>query len=280
MAIHINKLHFKALLFLSKMRFLLTILGLCGLFCFAYSNLFSVCQNPDMPTILSTLSGKIKGECFDIPIHFSDKRPEVRQVHHFHVPYAEPPSGENRFKLAIPIKPWDGIKDGSKLPSVCMQIPFDAQDLQKKFNQSLQERKISEDCLYLNVYVPTVIYQKLVAEKNNHRTYHSSTPIYVFIHGGGFISGSGIEDIFEPSIFSAISNVIVITLNYRLGAFGFLHLSETNATGNQGLLDQALALKWIYNNAASFGGDQSKITLGGHGMKIYFYIKKQCLVVF
>ena len=66
------------------------------------------------------------------------------------------------------------------------------------------------------------------------------------------------KDLFEPSTFVAITNIIVIEINYRLGAFGFLHLSETDATGNQGFKDQTLALKWIYDNAENFGGDQTR----------------------
>ena len=85
----------------------------------------------------------------------------------------------------------------------------------------------------------------------------------VFIHGGGLHFGSSTNDLYEPSTLVSLSEIIVVTINYRLDHFGLLYLEGTNARGNQALLDQSLALKWIYENAQTFGGDRTKITLVG-----------------
>jgi len=86
-------------------------------------------------------------------------------------------------------------------------------------------------------------------------------PVLVFIHGGSFVSGDGAS--YDPSNFVAMKDIVVVTINYRLNALGFLGLEGTEATGNQGLLDQTLALKWIHDNAFTFGGDKSRVTITG-----------------
>ena len=85
----------------------------------------------------------------------------------------------------------------------------------------------------------------------------------MFIHGGSFTSGSSTDDKFEASTLVSMSGIIVVTINYRVDAFGFLHLAGTDATGNQGFLDQNMALQWVYNNAHTFGGDKTRITISG-----------------
>jgi carboxylesterase type B len=115
----------------------------------------------------------------------------------------------------------------------------------------------SEDCLYLNIFVKSDIYL------NRNITL---APILFFIHGGGFVSGTPTTDYYEGSTLASYSGVIVVTIQYRLDSFGFLHLSESDAVGNQGFLDQHLALKWIYDNADKFGGDRNKITLAGESV--------------
>ena len=98
-------------------------------------------------------------------------------------------------------------------------------------------------------------------------------PVLVWIHGGGFVIGGTEESSHEPSTIVAMSGAVVVAIQYRLDVFGFLSLDQTNATGNQGILDQSLALKWIYENIQSFGGDPSKITIQGEsaGASSVFY---------
>ena len=86
-------------------------------------------------------------------------------------------------------------------------------------------------------------------------------PILVFIHGGSFVYGT--SSLYDGSTIVSMTDIIVVTLNYRLNALGFLHVANTDVTGNFGILDQSLAMKWIYENAMYFGGDKSKITISG-----------------
>ena len=191
-------------------------------------------------TILNTLNGKIQGKSINVTISNVTSRVLVWQS----VPYAEPPIKNLRFMNPVPVKPWKKIIDGTKPPKACMQ-PF------------LNKTNVSEDCLYLNIYSPEENYIKNV--NNNNKS--SLLPILVWMHGGFFRYGSSSD--YDGSIFSAKSNIIVITLNYRLGLFGFFHMNGTDANGNQALLDQNLALKWIYDNAKEFGGDKNRITISG-----------------
>ncbi|XP_052826290.1 cholinesterase 2-like [Octopus bimaculoides] len=108
------------------------------------------------------------------------------------------------------------------------------------------------DCLYLNIWAPTEA-----------RKFHSNLTTMIWIYGGGFISGSSAKDVFDGRWLAVSQNIIVASLNYRLGPFGFLSLDDERAPGNMGLLDQNLAIKWIHDNIASFGGDPDKLTLFG-----------------
>ena len=144
------------------------------------------------------------------------------------IPFAEPPVNKNRFKKPIKVSSWSNIKDGTNWPNVCEQEV-------KTFLAKGQS--LSEDCLYLNIFVSAKSYMKYRKNKC------SKKPILVFIHGGQFDSGSSIS--YEPSINVALSDIIYITIQYRLGPFGFMHLAGTKVSGNQAFLDQHLALKWV-----------------------------------
>ncbi|XP_028167025.1 venom carboxylesterase-6-like [Ostrinia furnacalis] len=155
------------------------------------------------------------------------------------IPYAEPPVGNLRFKDPRPVKPWIGIKEALLHGPVCIQ-----------FNRIINSYVPgSEDCLYLNVYTPDLTPAKPL-------------PVMVFIHGGAFRSGSGNSLIYGPD-FIVQKNVVLVTLNYRLDALGFLKLDTKDVPGNAGLKDQSLALKWVHDNIAAFGGDPELITLAG-----------------
>ena len=197
--------------------------------------------------ILETLNGKIQGECYTVPVKKSDDTIIKNDVFSFlSVPYALPPIAENRFKRPLPVNSWQEILDGKKWPNSCMQIVG-------PINSDIAN--LSEDCLYLNVFVPSKVFL------NKDRIH--DTPILVFIHGGGLTIGSSVSDWYEPSTLVSLSEIIVITINYRLDYLGLLYLEDTDATGNQALLDQTLALEWIYENAHTFGGDKNKITVSG-----------------
>ncbi|XP_028178028.1 esterase FE4-like [Ostrinia furnacalis] len=157
------------------------------------------------------------------------------------VPYAKPPVGELRFSVPVPPEPWEGVRDATKNCNICAQL-----------DRATQSVVGDEDCLYLNVYSP-----KLPASDD------SLLPVMVFIHGGGFVFGSGTDDTVHGPDFLIEKDVVVVTFNYRLGILGFLALNSKDAPGNMGLRDQVQALKWIQKNIKQFGGDPNNVTIFG-----------------
>ncbi|KAK4880605.1 hypothetical protein RN001_008751 [Aquatica leii] len=156
------------------------------------------------------------------------------------IPYAEPPIGEKRFKASVPLKSWHGVLDATKDHNPCPQDDEMFRLLRIHGN---------EDCLFLNVYTPKISNDELL-------------PVIAFIHGGGFMSNNANPSLFGPNILLD-KDVILVTINYRLGALGFLSTEDDVVPGNNGLKDQSLALHWIKNNIKSFGGNPSKITIFG-----------------
>ncbi|XP_013183096.1 esterase B1 [Amyelois transitella] len=155
------------------------------------------------------------------------------------IPYAKPPIGKLRFKAPEPPESWVGERDASQHGPVCPQ-----------YNERLDcIEPGSEDCLYLNVFTTTL-------------TPSEPRPVMVWIHGGGFYTGSGNSDYYGPE-FLIKHNVILVTLNYRLEVLGFLCLDNDEVPGNAGLKDQVAALKWVKKNIAKFGGDPENVTLFG-----------------
>jgi para-nitrobenzyl esterase len=157
------------------------------------------------------------------------------------IPYAAPPVGPSRWKPPAPAPVWPGLRDATSPGPRCIQDA--ANDLDPRIASS-------EDCLYLNVWTPP--------PSNELR------PVLVWIHGGGFVNGSG--DIYNARRLSGRGDIVVVTLNYRLGALGFLAhpaLGPTEGVGNYGLADQQAALRWVRDNIANFGGDPDKVTIGG-----------------
>lgn len=169
------------------------------------------------------------------------------------IPYGTPPTGDLRFKPPLPAKPWTEPKECFEFGSKCYQYGYMLADLPSMYSS---EGK-SEDCLYLNVWTPAMTDASSLGQKY---------PVYVYIHGGGFTTGSGGELMFDGTNM-AKRGIVVVTINYRLGAFGFLALesllAESGTTGNYGLMDQILALQWVNENIGAFGGDATNITIGG-----------------
>ncbi|XP_053318923.1 acetylcholinesterase isoform X2 [Spea bombifrons] len=167
------------------------------------------------------------------------------------IPFGEPPLGKLRFRQAEPKKPWDDVWDATAYPKACYQY-FDT--LYPGFpgmEMWNPNRPMSEDCLYLNIWVP--------------HPRPSNATVMVWIYGGGFYSGSSSLDVYDGRFLSHIENVLVVSMNYRVGAFGFLTLTpgSADAPGNVGLFDQRLALQWIQDNIAFFGGDPRTVTIFG-----------------
>ena len=165
------------------------------------------------------------------------------------IPYAKPPVDELRFRPPQKAEVWHEERLCEDFGSRCLQYGGILADLPPMYTS---EGK-SEDCLYLNVWTPS-------------QHYEDAYPVYVYIHGGGFATGSGAELMFDGASL-ARRGIVVVTLNYRLGALGFLALEslkqESGLTGNYGLMDQIMALQWVQENIAHFGGDPDRVTVGG-----------------
>ncbi|KAJ8664462.1 hypothetical protein QAD02_006124 [Eretmocerus hayati] len=156
------------------------------------------------------------------------------------IPYAKPPVGALRFKPPVDVDPWtEPFKATTDNPKLCIQILFTTDQITG-----------SEDCLYLNVFVP--LKKPLIHLK----------PVMVWIHGGAYRSGSSDASLYGPD-FLLQEDIIVVSFNYRLGPLGFLNLHHEDAFGNVGLKDQNLALKWVKRNIKKFGGNPNNITIFG-----------------
>ncbi|XP_076381751.1 juvenile hormone esterase-like [Megalopta genalis] len=155
------------------------------------------------------------------------------------IPFAEPPLGLLRFKPPVPKKPWTNVLDAIKVPNSCPQTDF-------FFKQYMGH----EDCLYLNVYT---------GQFGNGTQLR---PVMVWIYGGAYFSGSNSPSLYGPDFFLE-EDVVMVSINYRVGTLGFLALNHPEATGNAGMKDQVLALQWVQDNIAAFGGDPNEVTIFG-----------------
>ena len=159
------------------------------------------------------------------------------------VPYAQPPTGQLRFRPPQRHPGWSDVLDASEHGSMCVQFDF-------RENATLVG---SEDCLFANVYT-----RQLPGEGNP----AVGLPVMVYVHGGAFIFGDGNSNFLGP-IYLMDGEVVLVTFNYRLGVFGFLTTHDAAAPGNYGMLDQTLLLEWVQDNIAAFGGDPDSVTIFG-----------------
>jgi para-nitrobenzyl esterase len=176
------------------------------------------------------------------------------------IPYAAPPTGERRWAPPQPVLKWQGVRDASAFGAAPPQLastplPFENSLFHKSESQS-------EDCLFLNIWTPGIDQKK--------------RPVMLWIFGGAYVTGSGSQPLCQGDVLAKRGDVVVITINYRLGVFGFLNLTEVTggkipATGNEGLLDMIEALRWVRDNIEAFGGDPGNVTVFGEsagGMSI------------
>ncbi|KAM6093793.1 neuroligin-4, X-linked isoform X2 [Numenius arquata] len=208
--------------------------------------------------VVTTNYGKIRGLRTPLP---NEILGPVEQ--YLGVPYASPPTGERRFQPPEPPSSWTGVRNATQFAAVCPQY-LDERSLLNDmlpvwFTANLDTvvtyvQDQNEDCLYLNIYVPT---------EDDIHDQNSKKPVMVYIHGGSYMEGTG--NMIDGSILASYGNVIVVTLNYRLGVLGFLSTGDQAAKGNYGLLDQIQALRWIEENIGSFGGDPKRVTIFGSG---------------
>lgn len=174
------------------------------------------------------------------------------------VPYAAPPVGELRFRHPVDARRWRGVRKATEYSAAAIQHV--QEDLQMPANvhgvpQLLARSQYEEDCLYLNIWTPA-------------KTPDSKLPVFIWIHGGGMVAGSGVECVCDGDGFAKRRDIVVVTINYRLGFFGFFAhpdlTREGNGTsGNYAMYDMRKACEWVKNNIAAFGGDPDRITVAG-----------------
>lgn len=182
-----------------------------------------------------TRLGTVRGRCTDGVAAF------------WGIPFAAPPVGEGRFAPPRAPEPWAGERDAGRPGPIAPQTPSMLEQM-----LGASEARTDEDCLHLNVFAPDGS--------------GGGLPVMVWIHGGGFLTGSGSIPWYDGTNL-ARRGAVVVTLNYRLGVFGFLHLEELGegfeGSGNAGILDQVAALGWVRDNIAAFGGDPANVTVFG-----------------
>ncbi|KAG0038465.1 hypothetical protein BGZ82_000149 [Podila clonocystis] len=172
------------------------------------------------------------------------------------IPYAEPPVGNRRFAAPVAKAPFAGTFDGIRYKGICPQTAKSTGVVPAILAYLENGAGETEDCLNLNVYTPSLKGPDQVP-----------LPVLLYLHGGGFVNNSGSVIVFEPGNVVSRGGVVVVTINYRLGMFGWLEniaaWGSSSAPGNQALRDVILALKWVQTNIASFGGDPKRVTVFG-----------------
>ena len=176
--------------------------------------------------------------------------PPVNGVRSFKgIPFAAPPVGDLRWREPQPVAKWSGVRKADEFGPRCMQRTGPGADYW------FRGAAPSEDCLYLNVWTPA-------------KSARERLPVLVYIYGGGFQNGDGSEPRYDGAAMAA-KGIVALTLNYRLGVFGFFAHPEltsespNRASGNYGFLDQAAALQWVQRNIVQFGGDPKRVTIAG-----------------
>ncbi|XP_022095317.1 acetylcholinesterase-like isoform X2 [Acanthaster planci] len=195
--------------------------------------------------LIDTIYGQVLG----VRRHVTDQKDVVAFLG---IPFARPPVGSRRYKPPEPMGSWrPEIKNASTFGASCVQVldnAFPNFTGAEMWNTKLPMR---EDCLYLNVWVPSP------------RPTTERLAVMVWIFGGGFYGGAATLPVYDGSTLTATQGVIVVSMNYRVGSYGFLSLGTSEVPGNMGLLDQAMALQWIQDNIEYFHGDPDKVTLFG-----------------
>jgi para-nitrobenzyl esterase len=194
----------------------------------------SAASSGEPPLVVPTADGAVRGTLEEGYRRFQG------------IPFAAPPEGDLRFRPPAPVEPWDGVRDATEPGSACPQLQIELSPL----------ASTDEDCLFLNVTTPAGLEGR-----------RGELPVMVWIHGGFFIVGAGSQ--YDARTLALDGDVVVVTVNYRLGPLGFLaqrDLSAQNgdvASGSAALLDQQAALRWVERNIAAFGGDPDTVTVFG-----------------
>ncbi|MBV8979232.1 MAG: carboxylesterase/lipase family protein [Alphaproteobacteria bacterium] len=187
--------------------------------------------------VVETAQGRVKGTAKDGVLRFNG------------IPYAAPPVGALRWRMPEPPLAWSGVRDCTRFGNIAPQIMSAAERLLGGTPGTQ-----SEDCLHLNIWTPSLD--------------SAARPVMVWIHGGAFTTGAGSLGTYNGKRLARLGDVVVVTINYRLGALGFLNLHDASGgrlpgTGAEGIADQIAALRWVTHNIAAFGGNPANVTIFG-----------------
>ncbi|XP_054856547.1 fatty acyl-CoA hydrolase precursor, medium chain-like [Eublepharis macularius] len=196
-------------------------------------------ERNDHPEVI-TAQGRVRGKV--VSVNGIDQPVNV----FLGIPFAKPPIGSLRFAPPQAPKPWSHVRNTTSFSPICLQDLGWLDMFQSLVNATLPPLTTSEDCLYLNIYTPNT---------------KAQLPVMVWIHGGALVLGGAF--MCDGSILSAYEDVVVVTINYRLGLLGFFSTGSVEARGNWGLLDQIAALQWVQENIKQFGGDPQSVTIFG-----------------
>ncbi|XP_043455160.1 liver carboxylesterase 1 isoform X2 [Prionailurus bengalensis] len=201
--------------------------------------------HPSSPPVVDTSQGKVLGK------HVSVEGFAQPVAVFLGIPFARPPLGSLRFAPPQPAEPWNFVKNTTSYPPMCSQDAVGGQVLSDLFTNRKESipLKFSEDCLYLNIYTPADLRKK------------NRLPVMVWIHGGGLMVGGA--STYSGLVLSAHENVVVVTIQYRLGIWGYFSTGDEHSRGNWGQLDQVAALRWVQENIANFGGNPGSVTIFG-----------------
>ncbi|XP_053742337.1 fatty acyl-CoA hydrolase precursor, medium chain-like [Synchiropus splendidus] len=195
--------------------------------------------------VIHTKLGSLRGDVLTV-------KGTENKVHAFlGVPFAKPPVGP-ALRLAPPqaVEGWEGVRDATKQPPMCIQDKaLSVEMFEEILGIKVEIPEVSEDCLFLNIYTPAT------------RPHDAKLPVMVWIHGGGFVMGYA--TMYDGSALAAYENVVVVSIQYRLGVLGFLSTGDEHMAGNWGMLDQVQALKWVQEHIHNFGGASNSVTIFG-----------------
>ncbi|XP_018311645.1 acetylcholinesterase isoform X1 [Mycetomoellerius zeteki] len=196
----------------------------------------------DDPLVVRTRKGMVRGKTM---VATTGKSVDAW----FGIPYAQKPIGPLRFRHPRPAERWSGVLNATTLPNSCVQILDTVFGDFPGATMWNPNTPLSEDCLYANVVVP--------------RPRPRNAAVMVWIFGGGFYSGSATLDVYDHKTLVSEENVILVSMQYRVASLGFLYFGTSDVPGNAGLFDQMMALQWVRDNIAAFGGNPENVTLFG-----------------
>ncbi|XP_061677691.1 pyrethroid hydrolase Ces2e-like isoform X2 [Syngnathoides biaculeatus] len=193
--------------------------------------------------VVSLANGRIRGKIVSV------KETEIKVKQFLGIPFARPPLRHLRLAAPRNAEPWEGERDGTQQPAMCIQDADLIVNVSRMMSVEYTPTEVSEDCLYLNVYT------RAEAKRGD------KLPVMVWLHGGGLVMGAASH--YDGAPLSAYENLVVVIVQYRLGILGFLGTGDEYLRGNWGFLDQLAALRWVQENIEAFGGDPQAVTIAG-----------------